>query len=110
MVFVDGHAEGIDARCDRKQLAVFQVIRYGRSAKFHRNSSLVKFLVIWLKPMHLQLVYVPFRHAFILCWREFRSYSKIKFTFPVSFGCLSPVLSVVYVHTLLSGQEKNSSK
>jgi hypothetical protein len=41
---------------------------------------------------------------------SFGRHQKIKFTFPVSFGCLSPVLSVEYVHTLLSEQEKNSSK
>ncbi len=35
---------------------------------------------------------------------------KIKFTLPVSFGCISPVLSVAYAHTLRSGRGKNNSK
>jgi hypothetical protein len=39
-----------------------------------------------------------------------RSRLKIKFIFPVSFGCFSSVLSVAYVHTLFSEQGKNSSK
>jgi hypothetical protein len=39
-----------------------------------------------------------------------RSRSKIKFTFPVSFGCFSPILKGAYAHTRLTEWGKSNSK